>query len=58
MSGYSVESSQEPVAPTVLHHRVTATCVRDTALGATQILLTQVDVTEQVCGVGVHGKEW
>ncbi|MEW5314699.1 MAG: hypothetical protein WDW38_006172 [Sanguina aurantia] len=47
LSACSVASSVEPSAPSVLHHRVTATCVRDMVLGVTRVVLTQVDVTEQ-----------
>ncbi|MEW5307540.1 MAG: hypothetical protein WDW36_009928 [Sanguina aurantia] len=32
----------------LLYHDITASCVRDIVLGRTQIMLTQVDVTEQV----------
>ncbi|MEW5318385.1 MAG: hypothetical protein WDW38_009610 [Sanguina aurantia] len=47
-SSGSAVSPDVPV-PAVLYHRITATCVRDVVLGKSQILLTQVDVTEQVC---------
>ncbi|MEW5297341.1 MAG: hypothetical protein WDW36_000556 [Sanguina aurantia] len=51
LSACSVASSVEPSAPSVLHHRVTATCVRDMVLGVTRVVLTQVDVTEQTTGI-------
>ncbi|MEW5307533.1 MAG: hypothetical protein WDW36_009921 [Sanguina aurantia] len=50
MLSLSTEARQalEVFVDPVLYHDITASCVRDIVLGRTQIMLTQVDVTEQV----------